>query len=91
MTGETGNVRLVIIFLGLVVLIGIAGGIYLASDDKTLPDALIAIVGAAGGSLASILAKTSTGAQDVRVVDEPVEVAQVPAKPKRTTRKKAGT
>lgn len=80
MNGDTLNVRLVIIFLGLMSIIGLVGGIYLASVDKQLPDFLTTIVGASVGAVAGILSKTSTGTQEVRVVDEPIEVTETVTK-----------
>ena len=53
------NARLVILFLGLVVL-GTAGGIiYLSSADKGVPDVLVALATGALGALSAVLAKTS--------------------------------
>lgn len=79
------TVRLVIIMLGLVGLSVVIGGIVLAIDAKTIPDALIALGAGAVASIGSILAHTSTNEpQPVSVVNppaEPVPVAE--AKPKR--------
>lgn len=78
------TVRLVIIMLGLIGLSVVVGGIVLAIDSKTVPDAMIAIGAGAVASVGSILAHTSTNEpQPVQVVNEPAEavpVADVPAK-----------
>lgn len=72
MNGELVNVRLVIIFLGIATLIIIGGGVFLAAQEKGIPDALIGLGGTALGALGAMLSKTSappTGPQEVRVVE----------------------
>lgn len=89
MNSERTTVNLVVGFLGLVVLFGMGIGGYLAVFDKGVPDFIIATTSGAIGALASLLAKTSTGAQEVVVNNantDPVPVADVPAKPARRTR-----
>jgi hypothetical protein len=84
------TVRLVIIMLGLVGLCVVIGGIVLAIDGKTVPDALIAIGAGAVASVGSILAHTSTNEPQPVVVAnlpvDPVPVAEQPAKPSRKAR-----
>lgn len=83
MNNERTTVNLVVGFLGLVVLFGMGIGGYLAVFDKGVPDFIVATTSAAIGALGAMLAKTSTGAQDVQVVNEPAEavpVAETPAK-----------
>lgn len=78
------TVRLVIIMLGLIGVAVVVGGIVLAIDSKTVPDALVAIGAGAVASVGSILAHTSTNEPQPVVVAnlpaEPVPVADVPAK-----------
>jgi hypothetical protein len=68
--GEIGNVRLVILFLGVATLIIIGGGVWLAHDGKNIPDALIGLGGTSLGALGAMLSKTSSGPQDVQVVNQ---------------------
>lgn len=53
--------RMVVAALGLVVLIGISGTIYLANTANGVPDALISLGSAAVGALAGLLAPSPTG------------------------------
>lgn len=53
------TVRLVVVGLALIALAVVAGGIVLALDDRTIPDALVAIGSGAAGALGGILARTS--------------------------------
>lgn len=55
---DTWNVRLVILFLGLVALSGVVGGMVLAGLDKEAPVAVVAICSGAAGALGGILAST---------------------------------
>ena len=57
MTSRT-TVLAVVISLGLIAVIVVAGGIVLAGLDKTIPDALIAIGAGASGALAGVLSST---------------------------------
>jgi hypothetical protein len=53
------NARLVILFLGVIV-IGCAGGIvYLSAVEKGIPDVLVALATGGLGALGAVLAKTS--------------------------------
>lgn len=71
MSGELGNIRLVILFLGLTTLMLAGGGIWLAHNERPVPDFLIALAGFSGGGLGAMLSKTSAQpeTQDVKVVD----------------------
>lgn len=72
MNNELGNVRLVIIFLGLITLIIVGGGVWLAHNEKGIPDAMISLGATSLGALGAMLSKTSsvpTETQDVRVVE----------------------
>lgn len=60
MHGELGNVRLVIIFMGLTTLMLSGGGIWLAHNERPIPDFLIGLAGVAAGGLGAMLSKTST-------------------------------
>lgn len=59
----------VIVFLGLTGLLVVAGGLYLAANDKSLPGELIAIGAGAVSAIAAILASPVT--RDVRVANNP--------------------
>ena len=48
--------RISVMTLGLVVLASIIGAIILSTEDKALPDAVVALGAAAAGSLAGLLA-----------------------------------
>lgn len=92
MNNERTTVNMVVAFLGLVVLFGMAIGGYLAIDTKAVPDFIIATTSGAIGALASLLAKTSSSNEPQQVVvnnatSDPVPVADVPAKPARVTKK----
>lgn len=64
--------------LGLVGLSVVVGGIVLAIDGKTIPDALIALGAGAVASVGSILAHTSTNEpQPVNVVNPPADPVPV--------------
>lgn len=58
------NARLVILFLGALALVSLAGIIFLVSNDRGVPDVLIATVSGSIASLGSILAKTSESPGD---------------------------
>lgn len=53
------NARIVILFLGTLALISLAGVIYLVSVDKSIPDVLVGTVSGSLSALGAILAKTS--------------------------------
>lgn len=89
MSTDAGNVRLAIIFLGLLAVVCLGGGIYLVHDDKSLPDALIAIGSSAATAITLVVTRPIGGAQDVRVIDEPLQVTETPAAtPKKRTPKR---
>lgn len=64
------TVRTVIAVLGVLAVLVVGGGIYLAAADKSLPGELIAIGSAAAGAVAGILSRTGTDPQPV-VVEQP--------------------
>jgi hypothetical protein len=73
--------RLVLAFAGLTVLLAMAGGIALAFDDRTLPDALIALGSGALGLLSGAALDTRGSRQEVVVRQDPgqpVPVEEVP-------------
>lgn len=85
MNNERTTVNLVVVFLGLVVLFGMAIGGYLAIDDKGVPDFIVATTSGAIGALGAMLAKTSSSNEPQQVVvnnatSDPVPVADVPAR-----------
>lgn len=61
------NARLVILFLGVVVLVSTGGIIYLSSVDKGIPDVLVALATGGLGALGAVLAKTSESSPTVNV------------------------
>lgn len=67
------NARLVILFLGVIVLASTGGIIYLSSMEKGIPEVLVALATGGLGALGAVLAKTST--------DTPVIVNNTPAPP----------
>jgi drug/metabolite transporter (DMT)-like permease len=80
---DQSTVRIVIAVLGSLALAVVVGGIVLALNDKSLPGELIAIGSAAAGAVGGILSKTSTGPQEVQVVNRdadpvPVVTDQLP-------------
>lgn len=86
MSNERTTINLVVVFLGLVVLFGMAIGGYLAIDDKGVPDFIVATTSGAIGALGAMLAKTSASNEPQTVTvnnaaNDPVPVADVPAKP----------
>ncbi len=59
-TTDRGTVRLVVILLGVLAVIATAGVLLLATQEKAVPDSLIAIGSATIGALGALLAKTSS-------------------------------
>ena len=55
---DQGTVRIVIGFLGIAVLLCIAGGFYLAASAVEVPEFLVGLGGTALGALGSLLART---------------------------------
>jgi hypothetical protein len=93
MTTDRFAVRAVVIFLGVAVLIGLALGGYLAANDHTVPDFIVATVSGALGALAGILASTRgsdepTPVNVVNVPADPVPVDTTPAPAKKAAPKK---
>lgn len=83
MNNERTTVNLVVVFLGLVVLFGMAIGGYLAIDAKGVPDFIVATTSGAIGALGAMLAKTSSSSEPQQVVvnnpaNDPVPVAETP-------------
>lgn len=92
---DQSTVRLVIAVLGALALAVVIGGIVLAFDDKSMPEALIAMGAGGAGAIAGILSRTSNPeipqpVEVVNVVGDPVPVDPVPAKAaaKKGTRKR---
>lgn len=56
------TVRMIVVFMGTAALLVLAGGVWLASAERSLPDALIALGGVALGNLGTFLVSTRTGA-----------------------------
>lgn len=54
------NTRLVIVFLGAIVLVALVGIIYLAAVERSVPDVLVALATGGLGSLGTLLAKGSS-------------------------------
>lgn len=76
---DQSTVRIVIAVLGSLALAVVIGGIVLALNDKSLPGELIAIGSAAAGAVGGILSKTSTGPQEVQVVNREADPVPVVA------------
>lgn len=74
------NARVVILFLGTLALFSLGGIIFLVSQDRGVPDVLIATVSGSIASLGSILAKTSSDAPTVSV-DPPATVTVTDGEP----------
>lgn len=53
--------RIVVIILGLVAGVCLAGSIFLVATDHQAPDALVGTLGVTVGALAGVLAPKSTG------------------------------
>lgn len=89
---DKSTVNLVIFFLGVTGLLGLAGMGILAYQEKPIPGEGIAIVAGAIAAISAILSRTSgDNPQPVEIVnvpDEPVPVDPVPAKAARKTTKK---
>lgn len=80
MNNERTTINMVVAFLGLVVLFGMAIGGYLAIDAKNVPDFIVATTSGAIGALGAVLAKTSSGTQPViveNVANNPVPTTDV--------------
>lgn len=87
---DQSTVRLVIGVLGVLALTVVIGGIVLVMDEKSMPDALIAMGSVSVGAVAGILARTSGDSPvPVTLQDEPIETIAAPAKPKKGTGKKS--
>lgn len=78
MNNERTTVNLVVAFLGLVVLVGMGIGGYLAIDSKAVPDFIVATTAGAIGALSALLSRTSTGAVTIdQPRNDPIPVADV--------------
>lgn len=85
MSADQKTVRLVISVLGVLALAVVVGAIVLSYQEKTIPDALIALGSVSVGAVAGILSKTSGSEtpQAVEVVNrdaDPVPVDPQPVK-----------
>jgi energy-converting hydrogenase Eha subunit A len=58
------TVRAVVVFLGLIAMLGLTAISTLAFGEKVVPDALIATTSASVGALGAVLARTGTGSED---------------------------
>lgn len=69
-------VRAVVIFLGVISLTCMAGGLWLAAHDRSLPDSLISIGSTALGGLVGFLisSKSNPADQVLPTVEAPVTV-----------------
>jgi hypothetical protein len=65
------NARLVILFLGVIVLSSTGGVIYLAASETGIPDVLVALATGGLGALGAVLAKTSNDTPPVIVNNPP--------------------
>lgn len=78
------SIRIALVILGLVTLSCVIGGLVAVLNDKSLPDALIGIGSSSATAVGLLITRPMGGTQDVRVVDEPIEV-----QPARTSGRKA--
>lgn len=62
------TVRAVVLFLGMTVVMVVAGCIWLTAHDKQLPDALISTGGVALGGLTGFLISSKSGTSDTQPV-----------------------
>lgn len=90
MSADQKTVRLVISVLGMLALTVVIGAIVLSYQEKTIPDALIALGSVSVGAVAGILSKTSgsetpQAVEVVNVAADPVPVESQPVK--KATRK----
>lgn len=61
-TKETRRLYMaVIVVLGAVLLIGVAGWLLLVANDHTMPDGLVAILGTVAGGLVGLITAESSG------------------------------
>lgn len=81
MIPDSTTIRMVIVVLAITALVCVAIAGVLAIDEKAIPDVFIAIPSGAIGSISSLLVVGGAAArtQNVRVVDQPVEVDDVGA------------
>ena len=77
MTSQT-TVQLVIVILGVIALVLVAGALFLVFQEKAVPGEVWTLAGGATGAFCTLLARTSSdGPQDVAVVNtaaDPVPV-----------------
>lgn len=52
---DSSSRKIALVILGLLALAVVIGGLFLTSDDKTLPDALLALGSVAVGAIAGIV------------------------------------
>lgn len=75
------TVRAVVIFLGVGMLVGLIGLIWLVGTTSVKDAALLAVIagptGTALGSLGTLLARTGGEAQDVNVINPPTDPVPV--------------
>lgn len=57
---DVWTVRAVTMLLGVIAISGVLGGVLLASSDRQLPEALVAVCSGAAGALGALLARTSS-------------------------------
>lgn len=78
---DKSTVNLVIVILGIIATILVAGAIFLTFQEKAVPGELWTLAGGAVGAFSSMLARTSSGgdAQEVQVVNSPAEPVPVDA------------
>lgn len=86
---DNGNIRLAIVVLGILALTCLVGGVVVVLSDRSLPDAFIAIGASAATAITLVISRPMGGTQDVRVIDEPLQVTETPAAtPKKRTPKR---
>lgn len=87
MNSDRTTVRIVVTVLGVIAVAVVLGGIWLADNDKSLTDAVIAMGAGALGGLSTFLVSTRTSGdppQEVTVTNtpaDPVPVDNTPGPP----------
>lgn len=78
---DKSTVNLVVVILGIIAVVLVAGAIFLSFQEKTVPGELWTLAGGAVGAFGTLLARTSTGddTQPVQVVNstnQPVPIEE---------------
>lgn len=83
MSHDAITMRIALVLLGLIALACIGAGTALLLDDKSVPDAFIALASSGVTAIGLLLTRPIGGTQDVNVVGEPLQVTETPAPARR--------